>query len=387
MEQLTFPQTLSWKRKTYSDPQLALIRKSLARQCNDAEFDEFMAVAFDCGLDPLRRQIVPLFTAPDDPERRKLVVWTTIDGLRLIAARQGDYRPMESAAHLEYDAEKIDPETNPLGLVRAEVAAWKYRDGRWHPVIGEAWWDEHAPLRAEAPKSARGREQAPDAPGEAPDAPGEAPKAKLDPNWLRRGRILLSKCAEAQALRRGWPDLLSGLYSEEETAAMAQEAMLASERVLRRALGESGRAPAAQTSAPHLWLQPDPSKPLAFVSLEVFAKEAARLVSAAQSAEAVDRFEAANRLSLAAFWDIAPEQALALKKAAEARRTELATPAEAPKPRAKRSGGRQRQKAAPTAPAAPSADGSAPGTSERGPGARKPAKRASASRRRARHGD
>lgn len=76
--------------RDFSDAQLKLIRRTVARSCTPAEFDEFMAVASLCGLDPLRRQISPLIISADDPDRRRLIPWTTIDGLRVIAARHGD---------------------------------------------------------------------------------------------------------------------------------------------------------------------------------------------------------------------------------------------------------------------------------------------------------
>lgn len=125
--------------RDFSAAQIKLIRRSVARSCCDAEFDEFMEYARSSGLDPLRRQITPLIIAADNPVRRRLIPWTTIDGLRVIAARQGDYRPMEAAPTIELDSTRIDPEINPLGITRAEVRAWKLSQGIWHPVAGEAW--------------------------------------------------------------------------------------------------------------------------------------------------------------------------------------------------------------------------------------------------------
>jgi hypothetical protein len=42
-------------RKDFSTSQLKLIRRTVARACSDAEFDEFISVAVQCGLDPMRR--------------------------------------------------------------------------------------------------------------------------------------------------------------------------------------------------------------------------------------------------------------------------------------------------------------------------------------------
>ncbi|MEQ1809152.1 MAG: recombinase RecT [Terricaulis sp.] len=191
------------RRLDFSDAQLKLIRRGVARLCTPAEFDEFMAVAAQCGLDPLRRQIAPLVISADDPDRRRLIPWTTIDGLRVIAARNKDYRPMQDAPLIEYDRGRIDEAKNPLGIVRAEVRAWKASGGTWHAVVGEAWWDEFAPMRrARTPgRDEEGTQSAGDS------AEGKSPSAEfyLEPAWKRMGRVMIAKCAEAQALlvRRG----------------------------------------------------------------------------------------------------------------------------------------------------------------------------------------
>ena len=42
---------------------------------------------------------------------------------------------------------------------------------------------------------------------------------QLDPNkenWRKMPRVMLAKCAEAQAIRRAWPEDLSAIYADEE---------------------------------------------------------------------------------------------------------------------------------------------------------------------------
>lgn len=291
-------------RRAFSRSQLSMIRRGVARHCSDPEFDEFIEVAQTLGLDPLRRQIAPFIVSAHDPNARRLIPWATIDGLRILAARQGDYRPMEAPPTIECDAALIDPDLNPLGIVRAEVIAWKGSADAWSPVAGEAWWSEYAPVRREG--SDRDRN----------------PKGALDPSWVRMGRVMIAKCAEAQALRRGWPDVLSGLYGEEELAALRLHEHTASERL-------------AAIAAPHdaLWFEFSPDEGLesvpyarCFARLEFFLQSATRDTQ-------LDRFMEANATSMRILWDRDPSAAFLFKQRFEARKLVLAGDTRAWRPR------------------------------------------------------
>ncbi|MEQ1811466.1 MAG: phage recombination protein Bet [Terricaulis sp.] len=300
------------RRLDFSNAQLKLIRRSVARCCTAAEFDEFMAVAAQCGLDPLRRQITPLIFAAGDPERRRLIPWTTIDGLRVIAARNNDYRPMEDAPIIEYDRARIDEAKNPLGIVRAEVRAWKASGGVWHAVVGEAWWDEFAPM------SRSNASRLPDdgAVRSAPaDADANSPPAEwyLDAAWKRAGRVMIAKCAEAQALRRGWPDLLSGLYGEEELKAARLIEHTASELLQSARDEEARRRKATRT----LWFVSKAGAPFEPVSACDVEKFVSAIYLGAEAGANIKRFDEDNRASLATYWDWMPREAFRLKRMSE----------------------------------------------------------------------
>jgi phage recombination protein Bet len=178
--------------------QLTMVRETMAKDCNDREFNLFMAVCQRTGLDPIKRQISCMVHNKDKPDKRQLTIIVQIDGLRVIAKRSGDYRPMETAPLYEFDERVKDEATNPLGLVRVEVRAWKRYGDEWFPVVGEAYWSEFAPLKDEWQNNQK------------------TGRKVLSGKWGDMPRLMLAKCAEAQALRRGWPDDMSGLYAEEE---------------------------------------------------------------------------------------------------------------------------------------------------------------------------
>ena len=295
------------RRRDLTTSQLALVRRTVARACSDAEFDEFMAVALQCGLDPMRRQIAPLIVNGSDIDRRRMIPWATIDGLRVIAARQGDYRPMESPPLLELDPERIDAARNPLGLVRAEVRAWKLRHEAWFPVVGEAWWDEFAPLREVFGVDDQGKRS-------------PSGKVTLEASWARMGRVMIAKCAEAQALRRGWPDLLSGLYGEEELHALRLADQTASELLSQRdALKRVNAADA-------LWLVFDADAGLQAINRADVGDRLRAFYEAVDSAAVLAAFHERNRLSLQIFWDWEPSLAFELKQLAEERLRALEEP-------------------------------------------------------------
>lgn len=173
----------------YTDKQLDLVRRTVAKDCDAAEFDQFIHICRTVNLDPLRRQIYAFVFGKDNPRYRQMTVVTSIGGYRAIAERTGNYRPDEKAPR--YEMTDANPQTNPLGLLRCEVTVWKFSHGNWFPVTGEAWWDEYVPTRD-----------------------GAIDHKKT--GWVKMPRIMLAKCAEAQALRKAWPDDFAGLEEESE---------------------------------------------------------------------------------------------------------------------------------------------------------------------------
>ena len=78
--------------------QVELLRRTIAADCARDEFDLFIETAQRSGLDPFRRQIVPLVLGKQDPSRRRMVVIVTLEGQRVIASRCGNYRAASEPA-------------------------------------------------------------------------------------------------------------------------------------------------------------------------------------------------------------------------------------------------------------------------------------------------
>lgn len=190
-------------------PQVALIQR-MNPDCNHDEFDTFMHVAASLGLDPLKKQIYAFVFNKDKPDKRRMSIIVGIDGFRSVAKRSGEYRPDDKPPRFTIDPEAVDADRNPLGLISAEVTAFQFSHGSWFPVTAIAFWDEFAPI-VEGGTWEEGTTGKRYFKGNG--------KYRLDPakdNWRKMPRVMLAKCAEAQAIRRAWPEELSAVYADEE---------------------------------------------------------------------------------------------------------------------------------------------------------------------------
>jgi phage recombination protein Bet len=181
------------------DKQLALIRRTVAKDCDPAEFDLFIHVCRAVRLDPLRRQIYAFVFSKDNPKKRQMTIVTSIGGYRSIAERTGNYRP--GPTEVIVDPALIDPATNPRGISHAIATIYKHAHGEWHPVTETAHWEEFAPIKELWENNA---------------PTGKFVLDRSKDGWRRMPRVMIEKCAEAKALRRGWPDDFASLLTEEE---------------------------------------------------------------------------------------------------------------------------------------------------------------------------
>lgn len=182
------------------DQDVALVRRTVARDLFPEEFDLFVSMCRGWGLDPAKRQIYAIVYNKNEPEKRKVSYVTGIDGYRAIADRTGQYAP--GPRSVETGAASDD---NPYGVLSATAAVRKKVDGDWIEFEETAYWDEFVPRSPKREKQ-DGRWV----------ATGEYWPLDKSSNWYKMTRVMLTKCAEAQALRRAFPDALGGLHVREE---------------------------------------------------------------------------------------------------------------------------------------------------------------------------
>lgn len=288
---------------TFTANQLQVIKSTVAKDTNHTEFDLFMEACKAYGLDPFRKQIHAVVYSKDNADKRKMTIIVSRDGLRVLASRSGDYRPASEPAQIVYD-EALKGPTNPKGIVSATVRLWKQdKRGDWFPVIGEAYWDEFAPITDEWAYSEEARSRRPTG------------KKTLDAsgNWAKMPLVMITKCAESQALRAGWPETFGGVYSEEEmdrvsaqdTASAALERYEQEERMRRAGNGI-------------LMVFDGTTGKLEQVPIGNIADRCLEFIRDADPVE-VHAFRIRNEQSLRQFWAHSPADALAVKKAMEAK--------------------------------------------------------------------
>lgn len=157
------------KEVTYSAEQIQLIKNTVAVGATDNELSLFLQVCKNRKLDPFSRQIHFV------KRSGKGTIQTGIDGFRTIAERTGCYAGNDDPV--------FDDEKTPQ---KATVTVWKMVDGVRCPFVATARWSQYFP--------------------------GEG----VGFMWKKMPHVMLGKCAEALALRKAFPEALSGLYSDDE---------------------------------------------------------------------------------------------------------------------------------------------------------------------------
>ena len=284
---------------------------------------------------------------------RKLTLVTGIEGLRAIAARTGGYRPDENEPHYHYlplkperdqelakarslpslkDRQKAlaeieaalppDP-LNPLGLERVVTHVWKHAHGTWHRCAGEAFWSEFVPLREEWEE---------EHPGGKWKKTGKVSIDAKKESWLKMPRLMLAKCAEAQALRKGWPDDLSAVYEDSETHR--EETRLDAVEAVKLA-HEQARLERQKRIGEEIMFDFGPDTPLEYVAIGKLADRCLAFIEANRNKpDMLSAWYGRNRTGIREFHAKKKAEAIAIAKRLdevlhEAKLKQEATPAQA----------------------------------------------------------
>lgn len=158
---------------SFTRDQIDLIKKTIAVGATDDELKLFLYQARRTGLDPLNRQIYFV------KRGEKAVMQTSIDGFRVIAERSNKYAGQDNPIFEE--GENGTPRKCTVNIYRFGPDSQRYL-----AAVGVAYWKEYCP------------------------------EAGKDFMWKKMPHTMLEKVAEAKALRKAFPQDLSGLYTDEE---------------------------------------------------------------------------------------------------------------------------------------------------------------------------
>ena len=178
---------LDWERPENLD----LIKKTVAPGLSDTEFAMFCHVARARRLDPLQKQIYAMkrrtWNADSKEYENRMVLQVGIDGLRSIANRTELYMPSDKLPLVEGEG------TNNL-RVTVWVEKWHQASNQWKQFGATAYYREFVQTH-------------------------KTQNGKIEPvsMWEKMPLGQTEKCAEAKALRRGWPEELGQFYIPEET--------------------------------------------------------------------------------------------------------------------------------------------------------------------------
>lgn len=192
---------------TFDATRVKLLADTIMPGANESELEFFQLICKRTGLDPFARQIHAMKRRQkvkvQKPNGQTREEWqdrwsfqVAIDGFRLIAERTGKYRgqtvPLfcgDDGVWREVWLSKQAPRACKIGVLRADFD---------EPLYAVALWDEYVQTKDEYENDqATGR---------------KIPVAM----WLKMPSMMLAKVAEALALRKAFPQEMSGLYTDDE---------------------------------------------------------------------------------------------------------------------------------------------------------------------------
>ena len=178
----------------FTQEDIALIRDTVCKGASETEFKLFINQARTTGLNPLARQVFAVKRWDSSLGHEAMSIQVSIDGFRLIAERTGKYAGQTAPQWCGEDGVWKDVWLSdaPPAAARVGVLRHDFKE----PCYGVARFNGYAQRKKDQ---------------------------SLTNMWAKMGDVMIAKCAESLALRKAFPQELSGLYTNDEMAQASPE--------------------------------------------------------------------------------------------------------------------------------------------------------------------
>ncbi len=182
----------------FAPDEIKILKETIMPGATDAELSLFGKVCAQTGLSPFARQIFPVsrmvWNRDIQAEEKKWSFQTSVDGFRLVAQRSKEYEGQTVAQWCGEDGIWKDVWFSQDFPKAARVGV--YRKNFREPLYAVAVWDSYVQKYLNKKTN----------------------KETIGNMWSKMPELMLAKCAECLALRKAFPQELSGVYSTEEMA-------------------------------------------------------------------------------------------------------------------------------------------------------------------------
>lgn len=180
---------VSPEQQAWDNNQLAALRQIGLEKASAGDLALFLHYAQRTGLDPFSRQIYMIGRWDGRAGREKFTIQSSIDGLRIIAQRSGEYAGQTAPMWCDSDGVWTDVWLKATPPAAAKIGV--NRIGFTEPLYAVARLESYMPRNKDGKPSGL---------------------------WATMPDVMLAKVAESLALRKAFPNDLSGIYTSEEMA-------------------------------------------------------------------------------------------------------------------------------------------------------------------------